>query len=78
MHDASLRLMQASCNSLLGIGLCSAHATTIAVSWEADPCVDSVSLRVLRRLIGYEAVKPSDLEIASEVYFQVPRLHWSP
>ena len=62
---------------LPGIGPYSANATAIAMSWDADPCVDSVSIRVLRRFIGDEDVEHSDLEVASEVYFQVPRLHWS-
>jgi A/G-specific adenine glycosylase len=61
---------------LPGVGPYMANATAAAMSWESDPCYDTVSIRVLRRFMGDTDRQHTDEEVASHVYSQVPRGHW--
>ena len=61
---------------LPGVGPYSANATAIAMSWDSDPCVDSVSIRVLRRYRGNQTKRPSDQRIASITYSGIPKNRW--
>jgi A/G-specific adenine glycosylase len=61
---------------LAGVGPYSANATAIALSWAAKPCVDSVSIRVLRRYIGNQNMAHSDQKVASRAYSPVPKDRW--
>ena len=61
---------------LPGVGPYSANATAIGMSWDSDPCVDSVSNRVLRRYLGKLDKDHSDQDVASIVYSQVPKDRW--
>ena len=61
---------------LPGVGRYSANATAIAMSWDSDACVDSVSIRVLRRYRGSHKKKPSDERIASITYSGMPKGQW--
>ena len=61
---------------LPGVGPYTANATAIAMSWESDPCVDSVSIRVLRRFLGMQSKKLSDQRVASRAYSGIPRDRW--
>ena len=58
---------------LPGIG---PYATAMAMSWGTDSCVDSVSVRVLRRFHGYENNTGTPDEVASKVYSQVFKSQW--
>ena len=61
---------------LPGVGPYSANATAIAVSWDSEPCVDSVSIRVLRRYLGDRYDGESDKYVASAVYSTVSKDRW--
>ena len=61
---------------LPGVGPYSANATAIAMSWDSDPCVDSVSIRVLRRFQGNHNKKNSNQRIASVTYSGIPKNQW--
>ena len=61
---------------LPGVGTYSANATAVAMSWDSDPCVDSVSVRVLRRYLGKQGNDYSDKYVASIVYSEVPKNRW--
>ena len=61
---------------LPGVGPYSANATAVAMSWDSDPCVDSVSVRVLRRYLGKQGKDYSDQHVASIVYSEVPKNRW--
>lgn len=61
---------------LPGVGAYSANATAIAMLWEADPCVDSVSIRVLRRYLGNRYKARTDLQVATKAYSSVPKDQW--
>jgi len=59
-----------------GVGPYSANATAMAMSWDADPCVDSVSIRVLRRYLGDHNAAHTDQHVASRAYSQAPKNRW--
>ena len=61
---------------LPGIGPYSANATATTMSWDSGPCVDSVSVRVLRRFLGYENNTGTSDEAALKVYSQVSESQW--
>jgi A/G-specific adenine glycosylase len=61
---------------LPGIGPYSANATAIAMSWDADPCVDSVSERVFRRFLGGRDNTEPKEQVARRVYSQIPKRQW--
>ena len=61
---------------LPGVGPYSANATSIAMSWDSEPCVDSVSIRVFRRYLGKQENDDSDRDVASKVYSIVPKDRW--
>jgi A/G-specific adenine glycosylase len=61
---------------LSGIGPYSAKATAVAMSWNPEPPVDSVSGRVMRRLLGYETAVADYDTIASTVYSHTPKCAW--
>jgi A/G-specific adenine glycosylase len=61
---------------LPGVGYYSANATAIAMSWDADPCFDSVSIRVLRRYLGRYNKSRTDQQVASKAYSLVPKSQW--
>lgn len=59
-----------------GVGHYMANATAVAMSWNASPCVDSVSIRVLRRYLGNDFDTDSDQQVASTAYAQIPEYRW--
>ena len=61
---------------LNGVGAYSANATAIAMSWNADPCVDSVSIRVLRRYLDDKNDGLTDIQVASRAYSLVSKDQW--
>ena len=61
---------------LPGVGPYSANATALAMSWDAEPCVDSVSERVLRRFLGNQDNTEPRQQVANRVYSQVPKRQW--
>ena len=62
--------------SLPGVGIYTANATAIAMGWDSDACVDSVSARVLRRVSGNQEGNESDAHVASAFYRRVPNRQW--
>ena len=61
---------------LTGVGPYSANATAIAMLWDADPCVDSVSIRVLRRYLGDQNTAHTDQQVAYKAYSSAPKDQW--
>jgi len=61
---------------LPGVGPYTANATAVAMSWDSEPCVDSVSIRVLRRFQGIRSTKLSDWKGASRAYSGIPKDQW--
>jgi len=61
---------------LPGVGPYMANATAASLSWESDPCYDTVSIRVLRRFMGDMDGQHTDEAVASHVYSQVPKKRW--
>lgn len=61
---------------LPGVGPYTGNATAVAMSWESDPCVDSVSVRVLRRYLGEQDNGHTDEQVALMAYSQVPNHRW--
>ena len=62
--------------NLPGVGPYSANATATAMLWDSGPCVDSVSIRVMRRFRGNHTKRQSDQRIASITYSGVPKDRW--
>jgi A/G-specific adenine glycosylase len=61
---------------LPGVGPYTANATAAAMSWTSKPCMDSVSVRVMRRYLGdWDQVLP-DTAIESGVYTMVSEDQW--
>ena len=61
---------------LPGIGPYSAKATAAAMSWSTEPPVDSVSSRVMKRLLGERSHGKNDGELARSVYSHAPKRRW--
>jgi A/G-specific adenine glycosylase len=61
---------------LPGIGPYSAKATAVAMSWTAQPPVDSVSSRVMKRLLGDLSQGKDDDNVAISVYSHAPEERW--
>ena len=72
----TLRRTGKELQDLPGVGAYSANATAIAMSWDADPCFDSVSIRVLRRYLGRYNKSRTDQQVASKAYSLVPKGQW--
>ena len=61
---------------LPGIGPYSAKATAVAMSWSTEPPVDSVSSRVMNRILGNQSYGKYDDELAKSIYSHAPRGRW--
>ena len=61
---------------LPGVGPDAARATAMAMSWESRPCIDSVSVRVIRRFLGKMALILPDDQVAEVFYSRVPKDKW--
>jgi len=61
---------------LPGVGPYIANATSTAMSWDSVPCVDSVSIRVMRRYLGEWDGTLTDTDVALQAYLQVPKSQW--
>jgi len=66
----------AGLQQLPGIGPYSAKATAVAMSWSTQPPVDSVSSRVMKRLLGDISDGKDDDELAISVYSHSPEGRW--
>ena len=66
----------AGLQQLPGIGPYSAKATAAAMSWSAQPPVDSVSSRVMKRLLRGLSDGKDDDELAISVYSHAPEGRW--
>ena len=60
-----------------GIGPYTASATAIAMAWDSHPCVDSVSVRVVRRFLGDDSCTLTDLQAADSFYSMVSKRRWN-
>lgn len=61
---------------LPGIGPYAASATAMVMGWDCHPCVDSVSIRVVKRFLGEGSRTLTDQQMAESFYSNVPKRKW--